>query len=73
MALSEAARRVLLVKQFPLTVGATELARQLVGAAASVGANVEEAHGAESQSVGDFFDRIDRIDRIFQILAMRSS
>ena len=30
-----AARSVRLVKQFPLTVGATEVARQVVGAAAS--------------------------------------
>jgi four helix bundle protein len=44
-----AVRTVKLVKQFPRSVEGTEVGRQLVRAATSVGANVEEAHGAESQ------------------------
>jgi len=38
-----------LVKRFPRTLDAMEIGRQLLRAATSVGANVEEAHGAESQ------------------------
>jgi four helix bundle protein len=37
------------VKRFPRTLDAVEVGRQLLRAATSVGANVEEAHGAESQ------------------------
>jgi four helix bundle protein len=37
------------VKRFPRTLDAAEIGRQLLRAATSVGANVEEAHGAESQ------------------------
>lgn len=44
-----ATRTVRLVRQFPPTVDAIEVGRQLVRAATSVGANVEEAHGAESK------------------------
>ena len=38
-----------LVKRFPRTLDAIEIGRQFLRAATSVGANVEEAHGAESQ------------------------
>jgi len=38
-----------MVKQFPRTLDAIEIGRQPLRAATSVGANVEEAHGAESQ------------------------
>lgn len=44
-----AARTIRLVRQFPRTVDAIEVGRQLVRAATSIGANVEEAHGAESK------------------------
>jgi four helix bundle protein len=44
-----AVRVVKLVKRFPRTLDAIEIGRQLLRAATSVGANVEEAHGAESQ------------------------
>jgi four helix bundle protein len=37
------------IKRFPRTLDAVEIGRQLLRAATSVGANVEEAHGAESQ------------------------
>jgi four helix bundle protein len=45
-----------LVRQFPRSVGAVEIGRQLLRAATSVGANVEEAHGSESQR--DFVHRM---------------
>jgi four helix bundle protein len=44
-----AVRVVGFVKRFPCTLDAIEIGRQLLRAATSVGANVEEAHGAESQ------------------------
>jgi len=44
-----AVRSVKLVKRFPRTVDGIEIGRQLLRAATSVGANVEEAHGTESQ------------------------
>jgi four helix bundle protein len=44
-----AVRSVKLVKRFPRTVDGIEIGRQLLRATTSVGANVEEAHGAESQ------------------------
>jgi four helix bundle protein len=44
-----AVRVVRLVKRFPRTLDAIETGRQLLRSATSVGANVEEAHGAESQ------------------------
>jgi len=44
-----AVRVTKLVKRFPRTLDAIEIGRQLLRAATSVGANVEEAHGAESQ------------------------
>jgi four helix bundle protein len=44
-----AVRVVKLVKRFPRTLDAIEIGRQLLRAATSVGANAEEAHGAESQ------------------------
>jgi len=37
------------VSRFPRTLDSIEIGRQLLRAATSVGANVEEAHGAESQ------------------------
>ncbi len=37
------------VKRFPRTPDAVEIGRQLLRAATSIGANVEEAQGAESQ------------------------
>jgi four helix bundle protein len=40
---------VKLVRRFPRSLDAVEIGRQLLRAATSVGANVEEAHGAESQ------------------------
>ena len=44
-----AVRVIKLVKVFPRTMGAAEISRQLLRSATSVGANVEEAHGVESQ------------------------
>jgi len=44
-----AVRSVKQVKRFPRTVDGIEIGRQLLRAATSVGANVEEAHGAESR------------------------
>jgi four helix bundle protein len=44
-----AVRSVELVKRFPRTMDGKEIGRQFLRAATSVGANVEEAHGAESQ------------------------
>lgn len=44
-----AVRVVKLAKRFPRTLDAIEIGRQLLRSATSVGANVEEAHGAESQ------------------------
>lgn len=44
-----AVRVIKLVKRFPRTLDAIEIGRQFLRAATSVGANVEEAHGAESQ------------------------
>ncbi len=44
-----AVRSVKLVKQFPRTLDSTVIGRQFLRSATSVGANVEEAHGAESQ------------------------
>ena len=44
-----AVRVIKLVKTFPRTMDAAEIGRQLLRAATSVGANVEEAHGGESQ------------------------
>jgi four helix bundle protein len=44
-----AVRSVKLVKRFPRTSDATIIGRQFLRSATSVGANVEEAHGAESQ------------------------
>jgi four helix bundle protein len=44
-----AVRSVKLVKRFPQTSDATIIGRQFLRSATSVGANVEEAHGAESQ------------------------
>jgi four helix bundle protein len=38
-----------LVKKMPRTLDAVEIGRQLLRSGTSVGANVEEAHGAESQ------------------------
>ena len=37
------------VRQMPRTLDAVEIGRQLIRSGTSVGANVEEAHGAESQ------------------------
>jgi four helix bundle protein len=44
-----AVRSVKLVKRFPQTSDASIIGRQFLRSATSVGANVEEAHGAESQ------------------------
>jgi four helix bundle protein len=42
-------RVVRLVRRLPKTLDAVEIGRQLIKSGTSVGANVEEAHGAESQ------------------------
>ena len=44
-----AVRVTKLVRQMPRTLDAVEIGRQLIRSGTSVGANVEEAHGAESQ------------------------
>mgnify|MGYP000513035568 CR=1 FL=1 len=44
-----AARTIRLTRGFPKSVDAIEVGRQLVRAATAIGANVEEAHGAESK------------------------
>jgi four helix bundle protein len=44
-----AVRVVKLVRRLPRTLDAVEIGRQLIKSGTSVGANVEEAHGAESQ------------------------
>jgi four helix bundle protein len=44
-----AVRVTKLVRQMPRTLDAVEISRQLIRSGTSVGANVEEAHGAESQ------------------------
>jgi four helix bundle protein len=44
-----AVRVVRLVRRLPKTLDAVEIGRQLIKSGTSVGANVEEAHGAESQ------------------------
>lgn len=44
-----AVRVVKLVRRLPKTLDAVEIGRQLIKSGTSVGANVEEAHGAESQ------------------------
>ena len=44
-----AVRSVEMVKRFPRSVDGKEIGRQFLRSATSVGANVEEAHGAESQ------------------------
>ncbi len=44
-----AVRVTQLVRQMPRTLDAVEIGRQMIRSGTSVGANVEEAHGAESQ------------------------
>jgi four helix bundle protein len=44
-----AVRVTKLMRQMPRTLDAVEIGRQLIRSGTSVGANVEEAHGAESQ------------------------
>ncbi len=44
-----AVRVTKLARQMPRTLDAVEIGRQLIRSGTSVGANVEEAHGAESQ------------------------